>query len=138
MSTAKFFFTQKERTTDTRQKAEEFGVTGEQIARHYLEDKGYVILDRNYHDHHREVDIIALDNDVLVFVEVKTRSSCQFMQPEDAVDHSKRERLIKAANQYILSHKRDEPLRFDIITIVSDDGKMVINHIKNAFNIMSF
>ena len=123
---------------ESRQEAKELGVTGEQIATRYLVDKGFVILENNYHNRHKEVDLIALDQGELVFVEVKTRSTDYFMQPEEAVDHQKRQNLIRVANQYIRYHKRTEPVRFDIIAIVKNDKGTRINHIKNAFNVFNY
>ena len=126
------------RTPEDRQKAKAFGMLGEQMATRYLEDKGYVILDRNYRKGHQEVDIIALDHDELVIAEVKTRSNNAWFNPEDAVDHQKRLNLIRVANNYVRKHQRTEPVRFDIITIVSNDKGTEIKHIKNAFNVMQF
>ena len=138
MAYAKFFYARKERPVEDRQEVKEFGVTGEQMAARYLVDLGYVILEHNYYNHHKEVDLIALDQGELVFVEVKTRSSDYFMQPEEAVNHLKRQNLIKVANQYIRYHKRTEPARFDIIAIVKNDKETRIKHIKNAFNVFCY
>lgn len=123
---------------ESRQESKEFGATGEQMAARYLVDKGYVIIEHNHHNRHKEVDIIALDQGELVFVEVKTRSSDYFMQPEEAVNHQKRQNLIRVANQYIRYHKRSEPARFDVIAIVKNDKETRIKHIKNAFNIFTY
>ena len=70
------------RTPEDRQKAKAFGMLGEQMATRYLEDHGFVILDRNYRKGHQEVDIIALDHDELVIAEVKTRSAKPFSLPK--------------------------------------------------------
>ena len=131
-------YCENHRTLEDRQVAKEFGVLGEQMATRYLEDKGCVILDRNYRKGHQEVDIIALDHDELVIAEVKTRSSETFFAPEDAVDHQKRLNLIRVANNYVQKNHRTEPVRFDIIAIVSSNKGAEIKHIKNAFNIMQF
>lgn len=138
MAYTKFFFARKERSLESRQESKEFGATGEQMAARYLVDKGYVIIEHNHHNRHKEVDIIALDQGELVFVEVKTRSSDYFMQPEEAVNHQKRQNLIRVANQYIRYHKRSEPARFDVIAIVKNDKETRIKHIKNAFNIFTY
>ena len=126
------------RTPESRQKAKEFGVLGEQMATRYLEDNGYIILARNYHKGHQEADIIALDNDELVIVEVKTRSNTAWFAPEEAVNHQKRLNLIKVANNYVHKHHRSESVRFDIIAITSNGKDTQIKHIKNAFNVMQF
>ena len=138
MANVRFHFAQKERPVESRQEATELGATGEQMAARYLEDKGYVILGHNYRNRHKEVDIIALDGGTLVFVEVKTRTTDYFMQPEEAVDHQKRRNIIRVANQYIRNHKRTEPARFDVIAIVKNDNENRIKHIENAFNVMNY
>lgn len=125
-------------TTEERKAAKELGVFGEQIATRYMEDKGYVILDRNYRKGHQEVDIIALDQDELVIAEVKTRSSESFFDPEDAVNHQKRLNIIRVANNFVRKHHRSESVRFDIISIISNNKGTEIKHIKNAFNVMQF
>lgn len=128
----------KERSVESRQEAKDFGVLGEQMATRYLEDHGFVILDRNYRKGHQEVDIITLDQGELVVVEVKTRSSGTYLAPEEAVDHKKRLNIIKVADNYVLKHHRTEPVRFDIISIISNDKGTEIRHLKNAYNVMSF
>ncbi|MBQ8704221.1 MAG: YraN family protein [Bacteroidales bacterium] len=138
MAYVKFRFAQKERSLESRQEAKELGATGEQMATRYLVDNGFVILENNYHNRHKEVDIIALDQGELVFVEVKTRSTDYFMQPEEAVNHQKRQNLIRVANQYIRYHKRHEAARFDVIAIVKNDKETRIKHIKNAFNVFNY
>ena len=139
MALLKFGFSvPKERSVESRQESKDFGVLGEQMATRFLEDQGYIILDRNYRKGHQEVDIIALDHGELAIVEVKTRSSKTWFAPEEAVDHQKRQNLIRVANNYVHKHHRSEPVRFDIIAIVSNSQKTEIKHIKNAFNIMQF
>ena len=115
--------TPKPRSLESRQEAKEFGVTGEQMAARYLEDQGYVILDRNYRRGHKEVDIIALDHGELAVIEVKTR---------------KRQNIIRVANNYVRRYHRTEPLRFDIIAIVGTGANAEIRHTKNAFNVFNY
>ena len=123
---------------ESRQEAKELGATGEQMAMRYLVDKGYVILEHNYYNRHKEADIIALDRDKIVFIEVKTRTSDYFMQPEEAVNHQKRKNIMRVANQYVRYHKRTEPIRFDILAIIKNAHETRINHIENAFNIFNY
>lgn len=130
--------TPKPRSLESRQEAKEFGVTGEQMAARYLEDQGYVILDRNYRRGHKEVDIIALDHGELAVVEVKTRSSEDYFTAEQAVDHHKRQNIIRVANNYMRRYHRTEPLRFDIIAIVGSGATAEIRHTKNAFNVFNY
>ena len=125
MALLKFHFAQpKERSVENRQEAKEYGETGEQIATRYLEDHGYVILDRNYRRGHKEVDIIALDHGELAVVEVKTRTNEDYFAAEQAVDHRKRQNLIRVANDYVRSHRRTEPLRFVSLGLTWRIGKM--------------
>ena len=134
------FHTQRtdNRTLEEKREALEFGKMGEQMTARYLTDKGYIILEHNYRWGHLEIDLIALDGDELVIVEVKSRAYDNILQPEAAVDHKKRQALIRLANEYVKSHNRKENVRFDIITVVSKEGGAEIKHLKNAYNVMSF
>lgn len=111
---------------------------GEQMAAKYLVDQGYIILEHNYRRGHLEIDLIALDKDELVIVEVKSRAYDTILQPEDAVDHKKRLSLIRLANEYVKTHNRKENVRFDIVSIISNNNGTEIKHLKNAYNVMSF
>lgn len=134
------FHTQRtdNRTPEERREALEFGKTGEQMAARLLTDNGYIILEHNYRRGHLEIDLIALDGDELVIVEVKSRVDDSILQPEDAVDHKKRQALIRLANEYVKTHNRKESVRFDIISIVSNANGTEIKHLKSAYNVMSF
>lgn len=111
----------------------DFGKQGEEIAVKYLMDKGYEILERNWRNRHKEIDIIAKDGKELVIVEVKTRKSSNYGEPEFAVNKQKQRLLIYAANAYIYRSNLDIDTRFDIISIVFKDGNPVIDHIEDAF-----
>lgn len=111
----------------------DFGKLGEEIAVKYLEDKGYEILERNWRNRHKEIDIIAKDGKELVIVEVKTRKSSNYGEPDLAVNKQKQRLLIYAANAYIFRNNLDINTRFDIISIVFKDDKPVIDHIEDAF-----
>ena len=121
-------------------KHNETGQWGEQLAVSYLQKKGYVIRDRNWRSGHREIDIIALAEDLrtLVFVEVKTRSDTQVTTPEQAIDRQKIKNIGYAANSYVKQFRMMNDLRFDIITIVGVENgpKPVIEHWVDAFNPM--
>ena len=139
MAYVKFRFAPpKERSVESRQEAKELGETGEQMAARYLEDQGYVILDRNYRRGHKEVDIIALDHGELAVIEVKTRTNEDYFTAEQAVDHRKRQNIIRVANNYMRRYHRTEPLRFDIIAIVGSGATAEIRHTKNAFNVFNY
>lgn len=112
----------------------ELGRWGEQLAADYLQQKGYDILERDWKSGHRDLDIVAKDGDVLVFVEVKTRRNRLFTDPEMAVDYQKIRHLQQAANHYVKRFAVDLDLRFDIVTVTgTPDTKAEIDHIVDAF-----
>ena len=98
-----------------------------------LEQKGYLIRDRNWRRGHFELDIVAAKDNELIVVEVKTRSDTLFAAPEDAVDLPKIKRTVRAADAYIRLFQIDTPVRFDIITVVGNDGNFKVEHIEEAF-----
>ena len=112
----------------------ELGALGEQIACDYLLQLGYQILERNWSNGHKEIDIIAKDDDTIVIVEVKTRQSTYLVEPEITVDVYKQRNLIWAANSYVNRNQYDNDIRFDIISIVIDrNNEKRIEHIEDAF-----
>ena len=111
----------------------DFGKLGEELAVDYLTGKGYEILERNWRNIHKEIDIIAKDGKFLVIVEVKTRQTDEYGEPDIAVTRKKQRMLIAAANAYITRKGLDMETRFDIISIVFNDGEPVIDHIVDAF-----
>lgn len=114
-------------------KHNKLGKAGEDAAAAYLEQHGYIIRDRNWRKGHLELDIVAVKDDELIVVEVKTRSNTQFAEPEAAVDLPKIRRTVRAADTYIKLFQIDIPVRFDIITVVGDGGCFKIEHMKEAF-----
>ena len=114
-------------------KHNELGKAGENAAVTYLEQQGYIIRDRNWRKGHFELDIVATKEQELIVVEVKTRSNTQFAEPEDAVDIPKIKRTVHATDTYMRLFQIDIPVRFDIITVVGEDGNFKIEHIKEAF-----
>ncbi len=110
------------------------GAQGEQYACRFLEDNGYEVLERNWRQARHELDIIARKGRELIIVEVKTRSSDQHGQPEDAVKKGKRGKLIQGANAYIMTTGCELAVRFDIISvIIHPTSKPYIHHITDAF-----
>ena len=118
----------------------DLGRWGEQVAVNWLHKRGYTIRECDWHIGHRDIDIIALTEDMrtVVFVEVKTRSNTTFAQPEDAVDRKKIRNLGIAANAYVKMNKLTLDVRFDILTVVGEcgDANPVIEHWEDAFNPM--
>jgi putative endonuclease len=112
----------------------ELGKWGEQIAADFLQRQGYIILERDWKSGHRDLDIIARDGDTIVFVEVKTRRNRLFTDPETAVNFQKILNLQSAANHYIKFKHIDNPIRFDIVSVVgTEDRTPEIEHTKDAF-----
>ena len=111
----------------------DLGKLGEELAVQYLVDKGYEILERNWHNVHKEIDIIARDGRFLVIVEVKTRQTDEYGNPDIAVTKKKQRMLIAAANAYIFRNKLDTETRFDIVSIIFRDGEPIIEHVEDAF-----
>lgn len=112
----------------------EVGKIGEDMAARYLEGKGYQILCRNWKNRGRkELDIVAVDGQELVFVEVKTRSEGTLSSPFEAVDYRKQHRLALAANSFIMMNHISLAPRFDVVGIVGAGSNAKIEHIQNAF-----
>lgn len=112
----------------------EKGNAAEVIARRYLEDKGYRILDTNWYHGRYELDIVALDGEELVIVEVRSKSGENFEHPEDAIPDKKIRHVISAADGWIRRHGWDKNTRFDLITVaLQRQGACELNHYDHAF-----
>ena len=107
------------------------GRSGEDAAVRYLEKMGYTILERNYRIRIGEVDIIARDEEYLVFIEVKTRRSKKFGSPFEAVDARKQQQIFKVASAYVRG--RDIPVRFDVVAVHLSGQDIRVEILKNAF-----
>lgn len=109
------------------------GKKGEDIAVEYLKKKGYKILERNFRKGYGEIDIICTKSNVLVFVEVKTRTSDQFGTPLEAITSWKLKPLINTARYYSVLHPElPQELRIDAISVVLNAfGQPTIEHVKN-------
>ena len=111
----------------------QLGAKGELMAANYLRSKNYRILESNWRWQKAEVDLIAQSNNILVFIEVKTRSSATFIKPEEAVHEKKQQLLIAAAEAYCEAKQLDLEIRFDVIAIVHQGNKTSIKQIEGAF-----
>ena len=111
----------------------QLGKKGEQLAVNFLLDKGYEIVDRNYRFDKAEVDIIAKKEHTLAIIEVKTRSTTDFGDPQDFLKPKQIQRIVKAVDEYVLVNKLDVEIRFDIIAIVKEQKGFSIEHLENAF-----
>ncbi len=112
------------------------GRAGEELALKLLKSSGYRIIERNYRCSYGEIDIIASDAGVLVFVEVKSRSSAAYGLPAESVDARKQRHMIKASTEYMVRNGQvDSPARFDVVSVELDALGTAISTelIKNAF-----
>ncbi len=113
------------------------GALGERYAAEYLQERGYTILETNFHTRFGEIDIIAQRGDILAFVEVKTRAATMLGSPEAAVTPTKQKKLITTALHYLQAHPADLQPRFDVVAITTA-SKMAfkvldIVHLTDAF-----
>lgn len=112
---------------------QEFGRKGEELALTFYQENKYTILEKNWNHNHLEVDIIAKNEDYIVFCEVKTRSGNLFGEPHQSVTSQKQRNIIRAANYYVLNHKISLEVRFDIISVILDGDQHKLVHIPFAF-----
>ena len=107
------------------------GIIGESIAKEYLENSGYGILETNFSAKTGEIDIIAYKNETVIFVEVKRRNQNEYGYGLESVTPDKIRKIVKTAEIYLLSKGRfDAYCRFDVITV---NDREIVEHIKNAF-----
>ena len=111
----------------------ELGNLGEALAADYLRKKGYRICEQNWYFKKAEIDIIAKKDDVLVIVEVKTRSTDDFGDPQDFITPKKVGHIVEAADEYVQRLQWDKEVRFDIIAIVLNSKEKKIEHIEDGF-----
>lgn len=113
------------------------GFRGERIAAEYLKKKGYRIVEAGHRQRLGEIDLVAVDNHCIVFVEVKTWKSDSDQDPSMAVNRSKQEKLTRAGLIYLKEHRLlESPARFDIVSIVWDGqpaSEPRIRHFPHAF-----
>ncbi len=111
----------------------ELGKEGEKIAINYLLNNEYQIIEKNYRFLKAEVDIIAQKERVLIAVEVKTRSTEYFGDPQDFINQKKIKLLVSAMDNYVVERDLDVEVRFDIVAIVKKEKIFKIEHLKDAF-----
>lgn len=96
------------------------GGRGEALARQYMEQKGYRMLEQNYRTKYGEIDLIAKKDDVLIFVEVRTKTSEQYGSPEETINQKKLTKLYKNARAYVGFKKWTGSFRVDAVCVVLD------------------
>lgn len=109
-------------------------IRGEDIAAKFLKEKGYKIIERNFRKGYGEIDIIAIHKNILVFIEVKTRTSNKFGTPFEAITYFKLKTLVKTAEFYkVLNPRLPEALRIDAVSILLDysNNPATIEHMEN-------
>ncbi|MCQ2363557.1 MAG: YraN family protein [Acidaminococcaceae bacterium] len=115
----------------------EEGLSGEDAACQYLEQKGYKILRRNFRCYNGEIDIIAAKGPILSFIEVKTRSSTLYGLPREAVTYGKQKKIRRCAETYLAMTKRINnmpPLSFDVIEVIRNRGEIKsVTHLERCF-----
>jgi len=109
------------------------GNKGEDQAADFLKQKGYEIISRNYRYKHSEIDLVVQKNNLIVFVEVKTRSSSEFGEPEAFVGAKKAAKIFEGADQYVYEKNWNGNIRFDIISVKLGDTPEVV-HFEDAFH----
>ncbi len=110
------------------------GEKGEQIARTYLGNAGWQLLEQNWRSGRAEIDIIAMEGEVLVFVEVKTRRSLRHGPPEESVSGRKMELMARAAAVFMEQINHSWEIRFDVISVLlRPDGTAEVEHLRDAF-----
>lgn len=120
---------------DRFQLKQPLGARGEIQAERFFLRLGWIIIHRNFSTDLGEVDLIAVDQDTLVFVEVKTRRNCVRGRPEDSVDEEKIRRIARMAEQFLRRHQLNNyRVRFDLVSIIwPQDSVPEIEHYRNAF-----
>ena len=113
----------------------ELGDKGEAFVAEFLRKKGFVISARNYHSRFGELDIVAENNEIILFVEVKLRSENAIAKPREFVDRAKQLRIISTAEYYIYNNGVDLQPRFDVAEVYRDGAHLRLNYIENAFGV---
>ncbi len=104
----------------------------------HLAKLGYKIIDRNFQTRYGEVDIIALHNETIVFVEVKARGGDPLVSPLEAVNYKKQKKIIKCAKEFLVKKKVGmRPVRFDVVAVWLEDAPPRVEVIENAFELVS-
>jgi putative endonuclease len=112
----------------------DLGTWGEVVAADYLRKKGYTILEQDWKSGHRDIDLIAIDGNTVVFIEVKTRRNRVFGEPEDAVNYMKLRNLRTAINHYIKYKRLNNDIRFDVVSVIGtpETGAPEIKHFEDV------
>lgn len=112
---------------------QKIGKYGEDVVCRYLINNNYKVIERNFRCKHGEIDIIAKDKNILVFIEVKTRSNLNYGTPAEAVDYKKINHIYKSANIYLKMQKLDNiMIRFDVIEVYIQNNMCKVVQLKQV------
>lgn len=110
------------------------GRAGEKVVADYIKSRKMKVIKRNYVTPFGEIDIIAEDDDYIVFIEVKTRSGDRYGAPSEAVDKTKRKHIVDSAKYYLkVTNSTEVFTRFDVAEVFSDNGSYTVSYIEDAF-----
>ena len=110
------------------------GKLGEDFAENYFMKKGYTVI-RNFHSRYGEIDLIAENEDYIIFVEVKTRKDNSMTAPKESVDFYKQRKIIKTAESFLMHCQGEKQPRFDVFEVFQHNGRIYkFNHIESAFD----
>ncbi|HEX9974511.1 MAG TPA: YraN family protein [bacterium] len=119
---------------NSKDKQPSVGKLGEDLAANFLEEKGFNIIERNYRFGHGEIDIIAEKEEMLIFIEVKTKKFGDFGDPINWVSRGKQKQIGRIARGYLYEKNiTDRDCRFDVVLVTWEDGLWKIDHLENAF-----
>ena len=121
--------------------AEKIGDMGENIAAALMQKKGFSVVERNYRSKYGEIDIIAADEQYIVFAEVKTRNTSALLRPAGWVDRRKQKKIILTAMEYLSEYENELQPRFDVIEVIYNKNTGIIidtEHIENAFDMSGY
>lgn len=115
--------------------ANQTGKIAEDLAANYLGKQGIKIVDRNFHSRFGEIDLIALEQQILIFIEIRYRKNEKHIAAIETIDHFKCRKLISTSEYFLNKHRNYQSYqcRYDVITIIGELGKPSIEWIKNAF-----
>lgn len=117
---------------------QQVGRKGEEAASEYLKKQGYSIIETNYRSKLGEIDIIARDGNMVVIVEVRTKTGLAFGRPEESINHEKARKLHRLALQYIQSnYHREMPSRIDLIAVMLEKSSGLVKDVKHIKNILA-
>jgi len=113
----------------------DIGKRGEDLAVALCKEKGLTIIEQNFRTPFGEIDIIAKDGNIFVFIEVKARTGDAYGAPFEAVTKRKREKISKVAMSYMKRFRKEVPARFDVISISMKSGSPALEYIQDAFEV---